>query len=107
MSQSFRLALVISVIWMIAAGNAGMHLAVAPATAAYRACVENKISDEAECRRNLQFDWEATSGHRISYAAIVALVPLPLVWLMAYAITSGRREARPRRYDMKVIPANL
>ena len=33
-----------SVIWMIAAGNAGMHLAVAPATEAYRACVESKGS---------------------------------------------------------------
>jgi len=107
MSQWFRLALVISVIWMIAAGNAGMHLAVAPATAAYRACVESKISDDAECRRNLRFDWEAASGDRISYAAFATLVPLPLIWLMAYAITNGRRQARPRRYDMKVALSNL
>jgi hypothetical protein len=107
MSQSFRLALVISVIWMIAAGNAGMHLAVAPATTAYRTCIESKISDEAECRRNLRFDWNATSGDRISYAAFAALLPLPLVWLIAYAIMNGRREARPRRYDMKAVPANL
>jgi hypothetical protein len=107
MSQSFRLGLVMSVIWMIAAGNAGMHLAVAPATTAYRACVESKISDEAECRRNLHFDWETTSGDRMSYAAFAALVPLPLLWLMAYAITSGRRDARPRRYGMKVVPANM
>jgi len=107
MSQSFRLALVMSVIWMIAAGNAGMHLAVAPATTAYRACVESKISDEAECRRNLHFDWEAVSGDRIPYAAFAALVPLPLLWLTAYAIANGRRDTRLRRHDMKVVPANL
>jgi hypothetical protein len=107
MSQSFRLALVMSVIWMIAAGNAGMHLAVAPATTAYRACVESKISDEAECRRNLHFDWKARRGDRVSYAAFAALVPLPLVWLIVYASINGRREAKARRYDMKVVPATL
>jgi hypothetical protein len=107
MSRSFRLALVISAIWMIAAGNAGMHLAVAQATTAYRSCIESKNSDDAECRRNLHFDWEAASGDRISYAAFAALVPLPLIWLMAYAITNWRREARPRRYDMKVALSNL
>lgn len=105
MSQSFRLALVISVIWTIAAGNAGMHLAVAQATTAYRACVESKLSDEAECRRNLHFDWEAESGDRISYAAFAALVPLPLFWLMAYAIVGGRRDRRPGPYRQKVFLA--
>jgi hypothetical protein len=92
---------------MIAAGNAGIHLAVAPATTAYRACVESSMSDDAECRHNLHFDWNATSGDRIAYAAFAALVPLPLLWLMAYATVNGRREARPRRYDMKVAAATL
>jgi hypothetical protein len=96
-----------SAIWMIAAGNAGMHLAVAPATTAYRACVESNVSDEAECRRNLHFDWNATRGDRISYAVFAALVPLPLLWLAVYAITGGRREASPRRYEMKVFPAKF
>jgi hypothetical protein len=105
MSAWIRLALVISVVWMIAGGNAGMHLAVSPATTAYRACIERKSSDGPECLRNLHLDWEATSGNRMSYAALGALVPLPLIWLLAYAIMSGRRDSRPRRYDMKVFPA--
>ena len=105
MSGSLRLGLAISVVWMIAAGNAGMHLAVAPATEAYRACVESKGSGDAECLRNLHLDWEATNGDRISYAALGALVPLPLIWLMAYAIMGGRRHSRLRRYDMTVFPA--
>lgn len=105
MSERVRLGLVISVIWMIAGGNAGMHLAVAPATEAYRACVESKASGDTECLRNLHLDWEAHSGNRISYAALAALVPLPLIWLMVYAIMGGRRDSRPRRYEMKVFPA--
>ena len=72
-----------------------------PIAAASRA----KVSDEAVCLRNLHLDWEAHSGNRIAYAALGALAPLPLIWLMAYAIMSGRREAKPRRYDMKVFPA--
>jgi hypothetical protein len=105
MSAWVRLGIVISVVWMIAGGNAGMHLAVAPATTAYRACIESKGSGEAVCLRNLHLDWDAQSGNRMSYAALGALVPLPLIWLMAYAIVGGRRDSRPRRYDMKVFPA--
>ena len=105
MSQSFRLALVMSVIWMIAAGNAGMHLAVAPATTAYRSCIESKLTDNGACLRNLHVDWEATSGDRISYPAFAALLPLPLIWLMAYAIVGGRRDRRPGRYRQKVFLA--
>jgi hypothetical protein len=33
-------------------------------------------------------------------------VPLPLIWLAAYAIMSGRRETKLRAYGMKVFPAN-
>ena len=105
MSATLRWGLVMSVIWMIAAGNAGMHLAVAPATEAYRSCVESKGAGDADCLRNLHLDWEATSGNRLSYAALGALVPLPLIWLMAYAIMGGRRHSRPRLHDMTVFPA--
>jgi hypothetical protein len=94
-----------SAVWVFAGGNAGMHLAVAPATSAYRNCMESKISGEAECLRNLHLDWEAHSGNRIAYAGLGALAPLPLIWLMANVIVGGRREARPRGYAMKVFPA--
>jgi hypothetical protein len=105
-SWSYRLALAMSVVWVLAGGNAGMHLAVAPATSAYRSCMESKISGAAECLRNLHLDWEAQSGNRIAYAALGALAPLPIIWLIVYAIMSGRREAKPRPYDMKVFPAS-
>lgn len=90
-------------IWMIAAGNAGMHLAVAPATTAYRSCIESRSTDDAQCLRKLHLDWQASSGDRIAYAALGALAPLPLIWLMAYAIMGGRRETRPRPYGQKVL----
>ena len=105
MSAWVRLGIVMSVVWMIAGGNAGMYLAVSPATTAYRNCIESKSSDEAVCLRNLHLEWDAVSGNRMAYAALGALVPLPLIWLLAYAIMSGRRDSRPRRYDMKVFPA--
>jgi len=105
-SESFRLAFVMSVVWALAASNAGMHLAVAPATSAYRSCLETKISDNTACLRNFNLDWEGDSGNRIRYAALAALVPLPLIWLAAYAIMGGRRETKLRAYGMKVFPAN-
>jgi hypothetical protein len=105
-SESFRLAFVMSVLWALAAGNAGMHLAVAPVRTAYRSCLETKISDNPACLRNLNLDWEGHSGNRIRYAALAALVPLPLIWLAVYAIMSGRRETKLRAYGMKVFPAN-
>ena len=105
-SESFRLAFVMSVVWALAASNAGMHLAVAPATSAYRSCLETKISDNTACLRNLNLDWEGQGDNRIRYAALAALVPLPLIWLAAYAIISGLRETKLRAYGMKVFPAN-
>jgi len=101
-SESFRLAFVMSVAWALAAGNAGMHLAVAPVRTAYRSCLETKISDNTECLRNLNLDWEGHGGNRIRYAALAALVPLPVIWLTAYAIMSGRRETKLRPYSRHV-----
>jgi len=71
---------VASVIWAAAAGNAGMHLAVAPAISAYRTCMESPIADAA-CRTNLHRDWADYSGDRLTYAAVLGLGPIPIGWL--------------------------
>jgi hypothetical protein len=57
-----RWAIIASVAWAIAGSNAGMHLAVAPATLAYRNCVQNQGTDAGECRLNLHRDWAKYSG---------------------------------------------
>lgn len=56
-----------------AAGNAGLHLAVAPATSAYRTCMESPIADAAACRANLHRDWADYNGDRLTYAAVLGL----------------------------------
>jgi hypothetical protein len=100
----FRLALAMSAISMIAGGNAGMHLAVAPAISAYRSCIEADGADRNACVQTLHTDWTAQSGNRIPYAALGALAPLPIIWLGAFAFGSdGRRNARP--LSLKASPA--
>jgi hypothetical protein len=87
-------ALIASVIWAIAGSNAGMHLAVAPATSAYRTCLKSPGADRGECRVILHREWATYSGDRLSYAALIGLAPIPFGWLAAWFFF---RPTRPRR----------
>jgi hypothetical protein len=83
-----------SIIWALAAGNAGMHLAVAPAISAYRICLENPTADASTCQADLQRDWAAYSGHRLTYAASLGLAPIPLGWLIGWLAFARKRPTR-------------
>lgn len=83
-----------SVIWAITGSNAGMYLAVAPATLAYRKCVESHGSDARECQFNLHRDWAKYSGDRLNYAALVGLAPIPIGWLIGWGVLVRKRPSR-------------
>jgi len=87
-----------AIIWAIAAGNAGLHFAVSPATSAYRTCVGSSDANLDDCKRKLHQDWSLCSGYRVTYAALAGLAPVLIGWLIAYAlVASGRR----RHWDHK------
>jgi hypothetical protein len=80
-----------SVVWMIAAGYAGVHLPVGPAISNYEVCLRH--SDPAICRQTLHQEWSKHSGDRLYYGGLLAFSPLPLFWGIAYGFR--RRKASP------------
>ena len=86
--------MVASIIWAAAAGNAGLHLAVAPAISAYRTCLESPIADVAACRANLHRDWADYKGDRLTYAAVLGLGPIPIGWLAGWLLFARKRPIR-------------
>ena len=52
-----EIASIASVAWAIAGSNAGMLLAVAPATTTYRVCLDTHGADSSECKVILRRDW--------------------------------------------------
>jgi hypothetical protein len=90
-----EIAAIASIAWAIAGSNAGMHFAVAPATSAYRACLESPAGDSGQCRATFHRDWAIYSGDRLSYAVLVGLVPIPFGWLAGWLyVRQSRRRAR-------------
>jgi hypothetical protein len=83
-------AAIASVAGAIAGSNAGMHLAVAPATSAYQTCVEAAQADIHYCQAKLHRDWPKYSGERIKYAVLAGLAPLPIIWIACYGFRTQR-----------------
>ena len=71
-----------SVVWVIAAAYAGVHLPVGPAISNYEACLRH--SDPVICKQTLHQEWSKHSGDRFYYGALLAFAPLPLFWVIAY-----------------------
>ena len=90
-----KFASIASVVWAIAGSNAGMHLAVAPATSAYRACLKTPGADSSECGVTLHREWATYSGDRLSYAALIGLAPIPFGWLAGWMFVRQTRSRRP------------
>ena len=88
-----------SVIWALAGSNAGMYLAVAPATLAYQSCVEGQDTDRGECQVNLHRDWAKYSGDRLNHAASVGLAPIPIGWLIGWLVFARKRPTRAASHD--------
>jgi hypothetical protein len=96
-NEWIRWGIIASVIWAIAAGNAGLHFAVSPATSAYRTCIGSPDANLDDCKHKLLHqDWPKYSGDRVSYAALAGLAPVLIAWL-AYGLVAfvRRRQIRP------------
>jgi hypothetical protein len=61
-----------------------MHLAVAPATLAYQDCVA--VAEHRHCVTALRQAWPAHSGNRITYALMAGLIPVPIGWIIGWAL---------------------
>lgn len=85
---------VVSVIWAVAAGNAGLHLAVAAATSVYRTCMAAPNFDAAACQASLHRDWAEHSGDRLTYAAVLGLAPIPIGWFGGWFAFARKRSPR-------------
>jgi hypothetical protein len=97
-NEWIRWGIIASVIWAIAAGNAGLHFAVSPATSAYRTCIGSPDANLDDCKRKLHQDWSKYSGDGVTYAAVAGLVPVLIAWLTAYAFVASvrRPQIHPR-----------
>ena len=93
-----EIAAIASVAWAIAGGNAGMHLAVAPATSAYRACLDSHGANSGECQVILRREWAMHSGDRLSFAALVGLAPIPIGWLAGWFFVHRWRKRRQEQF---------
>jgi hypothetical protein len=90
----WRWGVAASFAWAITGANAGAHLAVAPVTLTYQECVEK--SEDRHCLTGLRRDWPAYSSDRVTYALMVAAIPIPIGWLLGCALfarigAAGRR----------------
>ena len=83
-----------SVIWAAVAGNAGLHLAVAPAVSAYQTCMESPIADAAGVPGQSSSGLGEYSGDRITYAAVLGLGPIPIGWLAGWLVFARKRPTR-------------
>jgi uncharacterized membrane protein YesL len=87
-----RWGIVATLIWPLPAATGGMFLAVAPATSAYQSCLKSHDVDRGDCQCNLRSDWTKYSGDRLTYAALVGLGPIPIVWLIALGLSAALQQ---------------
>jgi hypothetical protein len=79
-----RIGIVLSVIWAIVGGWWGFH-AADHATADYQACLKSSTYWEA-CRQAFAYNYAAAINARWYNAALVGLAPIPIGWLIGYAL---------------------
>jgi hypothetical protein len=85
-----RIGIVLSVVWAIGGGLWGNSVAIrdgsAPAIMRYESCISVPNYDSDGCSQALDKDYAAgVAGHWYA-AAAVGLVPIPIAWLLAYAL---------------------
>jgi hypothetical protein len=74
-----RIGIVLSILWLPAGALLGVVAAVAP----YRVCIRNSLNDIAWC--DMVYRDAFSPEHLWSAAALFALTPIPVAWLLAYA----------------------
>lgn len=90
-----QIAAIASVVWAIAGANAGVHLAIAPAISAHRACLERPGADSSQCRVMFHGDFAMYGGERLSHAVLLGLAPIPFGWLAGWLyVRQSRRRTR-------------
>ena len=84
-----RIGIVVSVLWAIGGGLWGNNIGIHEgdyATHALGRCLDEPGSDWKACEDVFNKDWPEAIKYHWYYAAFVGLVPIPIVWLMAYGI---------------------
>ena len=95
-----RIGIVASVCWFIVGGLWINSLVIgelgAPATAAYRACLEARSiqpdgtvprdTDWGPCSERFKRDYVAAVADHWRWAAFFTLTPIPIVWLIVYGL---------------------
>ena len=85
-----RIGIVLSMLWAVLGGLWGSHVATQEALAIplahYKSCISQPDYDDDEC--SAAFDEEyavGVRGHWV-FAAMAALIPIPVVWLLVYIL---------------------
>ena len=85
-----RIGIVLSMLWAAVGGLWGDHIAIqeggAIPIAHYKRCITQPDYDDDEC--SAAFDEEYAVGVRghWGFAAMAALIPIPVVWLLVYIL---------------------
>ena len=79
-----RIGIVLSVIWAIVGGLWGFY-AVDHTAADYQTCLKSSTYWEA-CRQAFAYNYAASSNTRWYNAALLGLAPIPIGWLIGYAL---------------------
>ena len=93
-----RIGMVLSVVWAALGGLWGNHIAIqqngAVPIAHYKWCISHPNYDDDEC--SAAFDEEYAVGVRGHWASatMVALIPIPVAWLLVYIVVWAVRWMR-------------
>ena len=93
-----RIGIVLSVVWAALGGLWGNHIAIqqggAVPIAHYKWCISQPNDDDDEC--SAAFDEEYAVGVRGHWASatMVALIPIPVAWLLVYIVVWAVRWIR-------------
>jgi hypothetical protein len=85
-----RIGIVLSMLWAVAGGLWGNHIAIKEGSAIpiahYKWCISQPDYDDDECSST--FDEEYAVGVRghWAFAAMAGLVPIPVAWLLVYIL---------------------
>jgi hypothetical protein len=97
-----RIGIVLSIVWAIAAWFYARHVDLAlhsnVLSLEYHRCADLPSEKErANCKERVRHDFESSFQADWLYVAAVALVPIPIAWLIAYALVGVVRWIRRAR----------
>jgi ketosteroid isomerase-like protein len=110
LSRWQRIGVLLAVVWMVIGGSWGWRHAYDKADAEFRVCLTaaKTVADVKACRETR---FRAIAVPRGVSAAVVALAPLAVIWLVVYGLIFAARRIRqtasprPPRADAAALPA--